>query len=152
MAWAERIHASCVAVGRRGVLILGASGAGKSRLALALVDRGAMLVADDVCELIQVGDGLRAAAPARLAGVLELRGQGLIRLPFRLSVLVHLAVEAAQASPDRMPEPAVFAFAGGHAPLLKIATYDEIAAQAIEQALMRLPTHLTSTPGRVEAR
>src|SRR3546814_6063070 len=45
------IHASCVAAGNGGVLILGQSGQGKSDLALRLIDRGARLVADDRCDV-----------------------------------------------------------------------------------------------------
>ena len=47
----HNIHASCVAAGNGGVLILGNSGQGKSDLALRLLDRGARLVADDRCDI-----------------------------------------------------------------------------------------------------
>ncbi|MBM3488544.1 MAG: hypothetical protein FJX67_18250, partial [Alphaproteobacteria bacterium] len=42
-----RLHATCIAVDGIGVLVRGASGAGKSDLALRLIDAGARLVADD---------------------------------------------------------------------------------------------------------
>ena len=61
------IHASCVAFGGKGVLLLGASGAGKSSLALRLVDDGARLVADDRCDLFPRGGKLHARAPASIA-------------------------------------------------------------------------------------
>ena len=38
------LHASCVCVKDKGILLIGASGTGKSDLALRLIDRGAMLV------------------------------------------------------------------------------------------------------------
>ena len=47
----QNIHASCVAAGSGGVLILGNSGQGKSDLALRLIDKGARLVADDRCDI-----------------------------------------------------------------------------------------------------
>ena len=66
------IHASCVAFRGKGVLLLGPSGAGKSSLALQLMDGGARLVADDRCDLSARGGKLYAAAPASIAGLIEL--------------------------------------------------------------------------------
>lgn len=74
-------HATCVRLGAAGVLIRGASGAGKSSLALRLIDRGALLVADDRVCLEPTTEGLQASPPARLAGLLEVRGLGVCRLP-----------------------------------------------------------------------
>ncbi|PIY73077.1 MAG: serine kinase, partial [Rhodobacterales bacterium CG_4_10_14_0_8_um_filter_70_9] len=79
------IHASCVAwavAGKaRGLLILGASGAGKSALALELIALGAALVADDQVALRRVGEAVVAAPPPPLAGLIEARGLGLLRMP-----------------------------------------------------------------------
>ncbi|MCS6892498.1 MAG: serine/threonine protein kinase, partial [Rhodovarius sp.] len=71
-----RLHASCVALDGAGLLLLGPAGAGKSSLALRLMERGWMLVADDQV-LLQAAPALLAAAPAELAGMIELRGLGL---------------------------------------------------------------------------
>jgi hypothetical protein len=101
------IHASCVSIGGKGVLLLGASGAGKSDLALRLIDGGARLVADDACELFVRGGKLCARAPASIAGLLELRGQGIIAMPCAKSVALALAVDL-RPSPARLPEPAFF--------------------------------------------
>lgn len=60
-----------------GLLLTGASGSGKSEGALALLDRGHQLVADDVVEISRAGDCLRGRAPARLSGLLEVRGIGI---------------------------------------------------------------------------
>ena len=75
------IHASCVAIGGKGVLILGDSGAGKSDLALRLIDDGAKLVADDRTELYAARGTLCARAPKSIAGLIEVRGLGIIALP-----------------------------------------------------------------------
>jgi HPr kinase/phosphorylase len=86
------IHASCVAIGRQGVLLLGKSGSGKSDLALRLIDRGAMLVADDRTILCLVNGALHARAPATIKGLLEVRGLGIVRFPVRAQVRIALAV------------------------------------------------------------
>jgi serine kinase of HPr protein (carbohydrate metabolism regulator) len=101
------IHASCVALGGKGVLLLGASGAGKSDLALRLIDGGARLVADDRCEIFVRAGKLCARAPDSIAGLIEMRGQGVIALPHAKSVIVAMAVRLG-ASPARLPEPAFY--------------------------------------------
>lgn len=95
-----QIHGSCAARDDHGVLLLGPSGAGKSDLLLRLLDRGFALVADDrVC----IEDGI-ARAPDRLAGLIEVRGLGIVRLPYVKQVRLALAVQLAK--PPRMPVPA----------------------------------------------
>lgn len=76
-----QLHASCVAVEGRGLLIRGASGAGKSRLALDLIALGASLVADDVVLVSRQGGVLLANAAPQTAGLIEAQGLGLLRLP-----------------------------------------------------------------------
>lgn len=105
------IHASCVAVGNKGVLLLGGSGAGKSDLALRLIDDGARLVADDRTDLWAENGRLLACAPANLAGLIEVRGLGIVRLGHRKQVPIALAVQLGRAG-ARLPEPQFYAFAG----------------------------------------
>lgn len=103
------IHASCVSVRGRGILIRGAPGAGKSSLVLALIDdprRDAILVADDRVALRRHDDHLVAAVPESLRGRVEVRGVGILRRPFRPEARVHLVVDlVAPADAPRMPEP-----------------------------------------------
>ncbi|HEY6579113.1 MAG TPA: hypothetical protein VIY09_07300 [Rhizomicrobium sp.] len=92
-----------------GVLLLGISGAGKSDLALRLIAGGAMLVADDRCDLFVSGGGLCAKAPRTLQGLIEVRGVGIVSLPCASDAKIGLAVHL--VSPDgivRLPEPARF--------------------------------------------
>ncbi|WP_422075348.1 HPr kinase/phosphorylase [Tranquillimonas rosea] len=97
------LHASCVALGDRAVLIRGASGSGKSTLALALLARGAALVADDRCALEVRGGRLLAEAPPTIPGIVESRGVGLIRVPYLTRAAVTLVVDLDGAPDGRLP-------------------------------------------------
>jgi HPr kinase/phosphorylase len=96
-----QIHGSCAARDGVGVLLTGAPGVGKSDLVLRLISRGFVLVADDRVEI----DGLDARPPAALAGLLEARGLGIVKLPYLAPVRLVLAVELARDVP-RLPYPA----------------------------------------------
>jgi hypothetical protein len=107
------IHATAVLVGARAVLIRGPAGSGKSRLALRLLQaaetgtiRFARLVADDRVCLEAVNGLVLARAPEVLAGLIEIRGLGLWRLPFEPVAAVGWVVDLAAADAARMPEPA----------------------------------------------
>lgn len=97
------LHASAVAREGRAVLILGASGSGKSGLALELIARGAQLVADDRVALERVGGRLVASAPPAIAGLIEARGLGVLRLPAVARAEVVLAVDLDTGPETRMP-------------------------------------------------
>ena len=105
---AMRHHASCAARDTHGVLLLGPSGSGKSDLLLRLLDRGFALVADDQ---VEVEDGV-ARAPAALAGLVEVRGLGILRLPYQATARLALAVRLGQGIHrgihlgERLPDPA----------------------------------------------
>jgi len=94
-----QLHASCAARNGAGVLLLGPSGSGKSDLLLRLLHHGFDLVADDQV----VVEAMIGNAPPALAGLLEVRGIGIMRLPYLPSVRLALAVEMGRA--ERMPEP-----------------------------------------------
>ena len=101
------IHASCVAINGKGVLILGESGSGKSDLALRLIDDGARLVADDRTELTVERGRLCARAPKSIAGLIEVRGLGIVAQPFADKAYIALAVRL-ESAPQRLPEPAFY--------------------------------------------
>lgn len=147
---AETIHATCIAFGARGVLLLGPSGSGKSDLALrAIFEQGAKLVADDRVRLVRRGAQLVAAAPpeagrAGLVGAIEARGLGILALPAarrRARAPVVLAVALVPpAEIERLP------FAAGEGsegyqrlgvslPLLRLAPFEVSAALKLRLAL-----------------
>lgn len=101
-----RVHASCVAIEGRGILLRGPSGSGKSDLALRLLDGGARLVADDQVELSLDGDRVVARAPAALAGLLEVRGIGIVAVPAVAAAPLALLVDLVPGhAVERLPEP-----------------------------------------------
>ena len=95
-----QLHASCAARDGAGLLIIGPPGSGKSDLLLRLLDHGFALVADDRVDV----EGGVARAPAALQGLLEVRGLGIVRLPFLAAVPLALVVLLGAA--ERLPEPA----------------------------------------------
>jgi hypothetical protein len=98
------LQASAVAIGGRALLIEGPPGSGKSSLALALIDRGAGLIGDDAVQLERVGDTLIASPPPNIAGLIELRGIGLVRLPVAPAAPVALILTLGGPPAARLPE------------------------------------------------
>lgn len=97
------MHASCVAVSGRAVLITGPAGAGKSALALTLMAYGAGLVADDQTELTHQDGQIIARCPPTLLGLIEARGVGLLTTTAVPYASLSLVVDLSQPEPDRLP-------------------------------------------------
>ncbi len=99
----ELAHATAVILGECGILILGASGAGKSSIARALIDRAeargmfAALISDDQCRLLPVSGRIISTAPSSLRGGLEVRGSGLHEVDYEPSAVIHLVAELVEA-------------------------------------------------------
>jgi HPr kinase/phosphorylase len=107
------IHASAVLAGARAILIRGPAGSGKSRLALNLIQAAsdtrlmfARLVADDRVHVQAAHGRLVAWPPAAVAGLLEVRGLGIQRLPYEPMAVVSWVVDLDVATPMRMPDSA----------------------------------------------
>jgi HPr kinase/phosphorylase len=103
------VHASAVLIGTRAVLIRGPSGSGKSRLALELIgaERSgflpfARLVGDDRVHLQAAGGRLLVRPAEALAGLIEVRGVGILRLPHEPSAVVGRVIDLAAAA-ERLP-------------------------------------------------
>jgi hypothetical protein len=131
------IHASCVAIGGRGVLLIGASGAGKSDLALRLIHAGARLVADDRTILFLAKGALHARAPDSIKGLLEIRGLGIVTFPVRPRVEIALVVKLGREG-ARLPKPGIYHIP---APLTGAKPVPQIALDA----------RFASTPAKIGA-
>lgn len=142
------MHASCVALGDAGILIVGPPGSGKSDLVLQLIDRPGFgtgdelihgqLVADDQTIIERRGDDLIASSPKPIAGLLEIRGQGIIRVDHRSEVRLALLVDVARAEEvERLPEKEarISRIAGVALPRIRIDPGKTTAAARIRAAL-----------------
>jgi serine kinase of HPr protein (carbohydrate metabolism regulator) len=131
----ETLHATTVAIDGRAVLLSGASGAGKSDLALRLIDRGATLVSDDYTLVERIDVGLRASPPATISGRMEVRGLGIVAMPYVQNAPVALMVDLS-APVDRLPmTPQHRTIAGLDVPLVQLAPLEASAPIKVELAL-----------------
>lgn len=132
------LHATCVEMNQKAVLLIGKPGAGKSDTALRLIELGGVLVADDQVDL-QINDGvLTAHPPVAIEGLLEIRGVGIVTLPFCSACPVQLVVELVPAEQvERLPEPHFYEIAGQMIPLLKLCAFDASTPVKIKTVLNR---------------
>lgn len=98
------VHATCVALDGRGVLITGKAGTGKSALALQLMSMGFTLIADDRVHLQFVGAELTAHCPPTIAGLIEVRGVGILKADHLPAAPIMLVVDLDQTEHERLPE------------------------------------------------
>ncbi len=129
-----QLHASCVGMNGRAVLILGASGSGKSDLALRLIDAGATLVADDRVILEPDFPDVRVRPPKALEGLLEARGVGIMHMPFEAGMPLALIVEATLAE-ERLPEREVKEFFGLPFPCIRLELFHGSTSAKVRLAL-----------------
>lgn len=103
----QNIHAGCISYKNKGILILGDSGTGKSDLALRMImDKGAKLVSDDRTDIENIDGRLFASAPQNLAGLMEVRGVGILNFPFKKKMQIDLLVQLVKNPQEieRLPE------------------------------------------------
>ncbi len=141
----DYIHATAIAVGRRGALIRGASGSGKSDLALrclaicpsALLQDVVKLVADDQVALTRTPNGLVATAPPTLRGRLEVRGVGILEVAVAGEADIVLVADLVSEGPiERLPDPWPRAHIMGFAiPLIRLRPFEDSAPLKLVAAL-----------------
>lgn len=143
------LHGTAVALGERSAVIRGPSGSGKSDLALrclflpnsSRVTHKIELVADDQV-LLNLSDlKVYASTPPSLAGLLEVRGLGILKMSHRSPCPVYLIVNLVQKEKiDRLPDPWRFETVLGCAlPVLKLDPFEASAPQKLALALEHEP-------------
>ena len=109
---AETVHGTCVAIRESGILIRGPSGSGKSTLGRQLVGEAqaaglfAAHVADDRTRLEAQHGRLVARPHPDIAGRLEVRGLGILVVPYEPAAIIHLVVDLSSEEPPRFPQEA----------------------------------------------
>lgn len=132
----ERIHATTVALNGDAVLLRGASGSGKSDLALRLIDEGWDLVADDYTELHEADGALCARAPENIQGLIEVRGIGIVRIGCVARARVVALFDLLPLSDiERLPETANEVLLGHTVPRYGLHGFDASAPAKVRLAL-----------------
>jgi serine kinase of HPr protein (carbohydrate metabolism regulator) len=117
----------------KGVLIEGASGAGKSDLALRALDAGFRLVADDRTLLWTEGGRLWGRAPGPLHGLIEMRGLDVVRVA--ALGFAEVALIAELGTPERIPDPDVAEVLGVAVPRLVASAFQASAPAKLSRAI-----------------
>lgn len=134
-----QVHATCIArqIGGlwRAALLLGASGAGKSDLALRALNHGWRLVSDDYTCVWRSGEALYASAPRTIAGRIEARGLGILDLPRRDLAEVWVAANCETTPLERLPEPETMQIAGLELALVRLNALESSALFKLDRAL-----------------
>lgn len=111
-------HGTAVSRNGRAALILGGSGAGKSRLAWQLLAYGAELVADDAVELEMNGAGVELSCPHSIKGMIEARGVGLLTVKSIEKARLAIVVDLDKTAEARLPAPKEVSILGVKFPLI----------------------------------
>jgi serine kinase of HPr protein (carbohydrate metabolism regulator) len=129
------IHATAVAIDGQAVLLRGPPGAGKSDLALRLIDGGARLISDDQAVLYRKDDQVLIRAPATIAGLIEVRGLGILRIdPVDEASLGLLVDLVSPVEVERLPDPRWETILGVPIPLIALAPFEPSAAAKLRLA------------------
>ena len=132
------LHATLISLGNYGVLLKGKSGLGKSDLALRLIEgNNACLVADDIVEISKEKNNIYGRAPDNLRGLLEVRGVGIVKYPYRERQKINIAVNLVDniIETERMPEKKQEKILGLEIPQIDLYAKESSAPQKILAAL-----------------
>ncbi|WP_156839352.1 HPr kinase/phosphorylase [Novosphingobium aquimarinum] len=126
---------TCVAIDRRAVLIDGAPGVGKSTLALALIDRGAVLVGDDSVMLEKSGTHIRVSPHPQTRGMLEVRNLGVVTMPVAEGIPVCLVCTLREAAPRFIDSAGTLVIEGLDLPRIQLEPFAPLQAVRVELGL-----------------
>ncbi|MBP5533967.1 MAG: HPr kinase/phosphatase C-terminal domain-containing protein [Alphaproteobacteria bacterium] len=134
------IHASCVKWKNKGILLIGESGCGKSTGALALIEKGATLIADDYINIDIQNNTVFAVCPDTITGKIEVRGVGIVNMKSLPQTQIDLVIDCKPdfASVPRMPEEKTQNFSNKEVPLYALCPFENIFAQKVSLILASL--------------
>ena len=128
------IHTTCVSIKNHGILLLGAPASGKSDLALRLIlHKQAILVSDDRTDIEIKSNKAYANTPQKIAGMIEVRGVGIQKMPYISGIEIKLAVELVKTYKEieRLPQEEFYEIEGIKIPLIKIYPFEASAPDKI---------------------
>ncbi len=134
----DNIYATCVAIDDMGVLISGKSGSGKSDLALRLINnKNAALVSDDRTDIVIKNNKLYASSPDIIKGMLEVRGVGIIKLPYVESAEIKLVINLVDdiEKIERLPEEKFYEKYGIKIPMTDLYAFE---VSSVDKVVIKL--------------
>ena len=135
----QNIHATCVRLNKKGILILGQSGSGKSDLALRLIMRfGAKLVADDRVDIFLEKGTVAAAAPETLEVLLEVRGGGILEFQAVRKTKIDLIIALKKEKVERLPEQKFYCLLEKDIPMYDLNPFEVSAVEKVVAMLSLL--------------
>lgn len=135
----ELVHGTAVAIGGQGILLTGPSGSGKSDLALRIIDRGGVLISDDIVIVSGNAGKLSVAVAPKIAGKIEVRGVGICTAPHLSAAPLQLIVGLSNDIIKRMPEEnSTVRMMGVDVPSIELAPFEGSAAIKVEMALKQV--------------
>ena len=142
----KRLHGTCVEVEGLGVLLRGPTASGKSDLALRLIDRGALLIADDFTELSREKNDLIARAPKAIRDLLEVRGVGILKIggtrQTKLGVIFDLVTHQ---QVERQPEDRGEKILGIQIPLFNLVPIEASSAAKVRLVVRHITGEITTS-------
>ncbi|MEC8201670.1 MAG: HPr kinase/phosphatase C-terminal domain-containing protein [Pseudomonadota bacterium] len=139
----EIVHATAIAIDGKGVLLRGPSGSGKSDLALRLLEAGGVLVGDDRVALSVRDDFVVARVPETIAGKLEIRGLGIVQLPYQAETRVTLVADLVERGEvERLPQKRMVELIGQMVPVIQLNPFEESAVAKLKMAATLEPSKI----------
>ena len=139
----EIVHATAIEIDGKGVLLRGPSGSGKSDLALRLLEAGGVLIGDDRIALSVRDDFVVARVPETIAGKLEIRGLGIVQLPYQAETRVTLVASLVERGEvERLPQKRMVELIGQMVPAIKLNPFEESAVAKLKMAATLEPSKI----------
>jgi serine kinase of HPr protein (carbohydrate metabolism regulator) len=114
------VHSTSVFWHDKGILITGKSGSGKSDLALRLIYEGAILISDDQTLLHDKITHIEMSSPTNIQGLLEVRGIGIIKVPYSSNIKLDYHINITNKPIERMPTKQTYTILNKSVPSIEI--------------------------------